>query len=93
MNEIEQECRKLKPDFMVYWRKDGTCLAFLSEDRRASQLNQHKMEHVGHFNDYFREHIRGSNGELERKGYSNGAVEMIEAASHALCGCVEYWIL
>lgn len=88
VNEIEQECRKLKPDFMVYG-EGWNMPSFLSEDRRASQLNQHKMEHVGHFNDYFREHIRGSNGELERKGYSNGAVEMIEAASHALCGCVD----
>ena len=88
LNDIVAQCRKIKPDFMIYG-EGWNMPSFLAPDIRASQQNQHKMNVVGHFNDFFRENIRGSNGELERKGYANGNLEFIEAAKHCLCGCVD----
>lgn len=88
MNEICEECKKLKPDFMIYG-EGWNMPSFLPEYDRASIQNQGRMKHIGHFNDFFREHVRGPNGELERKGYSSGAVEYIDAMQHCLSGCVD----
>ncbi|MDQ9745176.1 hypothetical protein RFY98_01175, partial [Acinetobacter baumannii] len=73
MNEISQVCKSIKPDFMIYG-EGWNMPSFVNEQLRASQFNQHKMKDVGHFSDRFREAIRGSNGELQRKGYASGKV-------------------
>lgn len=87
MNEIAKECRKLKPDFMIYG-EGWNMPSFVSEDLRASMQNQYKMPNVGHFNDRFRETCRGSNGDLEIKGYSNGETSLINMMETCLGGGV-----
>ena len=85
MNEIAEECRELKPGFMIYG-EGWNMPSFLPEDLRASQQNQYLMEHVGHFSDRFRDTIRGSNGELQHRGYSNGNTSHIESVLRVLAG-------
>ena len=51
--------------------------SFVAENLRASAQNQAQMPNVGHFSDRFREVIRGSNGELNRKGFSSGQSDLI----------------
>ena len=75
MNEISEECKKLKPDFMIYG-EGWNMPSFVAEEIRASQLNQAKMPHVGHFSDRFREVVRGSNDELSRKGFASGQADL-----------------
>ena len=75
MNEISEECKKLKPDFMIYG-EGWNMPSFVVEEIRASQLNQAKMPHVGHFSDRFREVVRGSNDELSRKGFASGQADL-----------------
>lgn len=76
MNDIAKECRKLKPDFMIYG-EGWNMPSFVPENLRASQLNQASMPNVGHFSDSFRETVRGSNGDLSKAGYSSGNFAMI----------------
>lgn len=76
MNEIASVCKKIKPDFMIYG-EGWNMPSFVSEDLRATQINQHKMPHIGHFSDSFRNVVRGSDGQLTQKGFSSGDTSMI----------------
>ena len=76
MNEIASVCKKIKPDFMIYG-EGWNMPSFVSEDLRATQKNQHKMPHIGHFSDSFRNVVRGSDGQLTQKGFSSGDTSMI----------------
>lgn len=76
MNEIASVCKKIKPDFMIYG-EGWNMPSFVSEDFRATQKNQHKMPHIGHFSDGFRNVVRGSDGQLTQKGFSSGDTSMI----------------
>ncbi len=76
MNDIAEMSKKLKPDFMLYG-EGWNMPSFVPEDIRASQQNQAKMPFIGHFSDAFRETVRGSNGDLDMPGYSNGDLGLI----------------
>lgn len=76
MNDIVKECRKIKPDFMIYG-EGWNMPSFVPEELRASQNNQAKMPHVGHFSDGFRNTVRGSNASLDQKGYASGDFSLI----------------
>ena len=76
MNEIAKECRKIKKDFMIYG-EGWNMPSFVHEDLRATQKNQAKMAHVGHFSDAFRDCIRGANGALNQKGFASGDTSLI----------------
>lgn len=76
MNEITTVCRKIKPDFMIYG-EGWNMPSFVPEELRASQNNQIKMPHVGHFSDGFRNTVRGSNASLDQKGYASGDFSLI----------------
>lgn len=89
INEIAKQCRAIKPDFMIYG-EGWNMPSFVSEELRASMLNQHKMPLVGHFSDRFREVCRGSNGDLEIAGYSNGNTDLLYDMEQALAAsCLE----
>lgn len=85
MNEVIQVCREIKPGFMIYG-EGWNMPSFLPEEIRASQQNQYKMEGIGHFSDRFRDTVRGSNSELQFKGYSNGNTSEIEKVMKVVAG-------
>ena len=91
MNNIAEMCRSMKPGFMIYgegWNMGS----YVPEYLRASQLNQEKMEHVAHFSDRFRELVRGSNGELMRKGFIGGKTdEIYEVKQCLMASCLDYY--
>lgn len=87
MNEIARITKEKKPDFMIYG-EGWNMPSFVPEDIRASQQNQQKMPQVGHFSDRFREVIRGSNGELERKGYASGDISKMGEARQVMMASV-----
>jgi pullulanase len=88
MNEIVAECRKIKPDFMVYG-EGWNMPSFVEEGLRATQINQAKMPEVGHFSDRFREIIRGSNNNLEQKGFASGRFDQMNDVMQVMCGSVK----
>ena len=83
MNELSNMCRTLKPGFLIYG-EGWNMPSFLPEEIRASQQNQSRMPYVGHFSDRFREVIRGSNSELQMRGYSNGNFSCIDSVLSVL---------
>ncbi len=91
MNELSEECRRIKPGFMIYG-EGWNMPSFLPENLRAAQQNQNQMPHVGHFSDRFRETIRGSNGDLVQKGYASGNLDKIAEAQAVMAGSCQDFV-
>ena len=87
MNAIEAQSKILKPDSMIIgegWNMPTS----LPEEIKANMGNQSKMPHIAHFNDFFREHVKGrtSTNEITMKGYCSGDVSFIDAMKAAMVG-------
>ena len=87
MNEVEALCKSIKPDAMVYgegWNMPTS----LPEHQKANRYNQHLMPNIGHFNDFFREHVKGktSHEEINVKGYCLGDTNYIQAMKACMLG-------
>lgn len=90
MNEIVQEAKQIKKDVMIYG--EGWNLpTYLSEDKKACISNNSKMLDVAHFNDYFRDSVKGKSGEEDSydKGYCTGDGEQAYAMASSLAGTVK----
>lgn len=87
MNMIVNEAKEIKPDCMVYG--EGWNLpTYLDEDKKACISNNYKMPEVAHFNDYFRDSIKGksSEGESYVRGYCTGDGDYVYSVASALTG-------
>lgn len=73
MNKIAKMCKELKPHFMIYGEGWNMPTA-LPNNIKAIQLNNHLMKDIAHFNDRFRDQIKGSTSDdnLKGKGYCSG---------------------
>ncbi|WP_304775211.1 type I pullulanase [uncultured Faecalibaculum sp.] len=90
MNEIAEECRKIKPGFMIYG-EGWNMPSFVPPEIRASQENQGKMPNVGHFSDRFRDIVRGSNGDLAQTGFASGNTAALGDVMNVMAAsCGEY---
>lgn len=88
MNLIVEECRKVNPDLMFYG-EGWNMPTILDDDEKASISNHLKLNHIGFFNDRFRNIIRGPNGAENyfEKGYSGGNTYLTGDAARVLLGC------
>lgn len=76
VNRIDEECKKIKNNFIVYgegWNMGDA----LSEDLRATLINAEKMPRIAMFNDYFRDTIIN---------YISGNDAIRQDVKNALCG-------
>lgn len=87
INEIAEMARSIKPDFMIYG-EGWNMPSFVPENLRASMNNQDKMPDTAHFNDRFRDIVKGNNNITEQAGFSNGDVSMIDVAGNAMKACM-----
>lgn len=71
MNAVVAAGRQLKPELMVYGEGWDLPTA-LNDDLKACQRNNAKMPQVAHFNDYFRDVVKGktSDFDVQAKGYA-----------------------
>lgn len=85
MNEIVSECKAIKPDCMFYG-EGWNMPTFLPEELKANQVNNASMPEVGHFNDYFRDRIKGNSNEnaVGEKGFCSGNTYLIEDSKSCL---------
>ncbi len=91
MNEVEELCHSIKPDFMIYG-EGWNMPSFVPEYLRASQNNQEKMPRIAHFSDRFREVFKGSNGQLDKKGYIQGSTDELEHVKQCMsASCLDYY--
>jgi len=87
MNIITKECKAIKPDALIFG--EGWNMPTILEDsHKAMMENQAKMPDIGHFNDFFRDHVKGktNENEISVKGYCTGDVAYQEAMKMALVG-------
>lgn len=87
MNTIDKELRKIKADIMLYG-EGWNMPTILDENLKAKRENQLEMPNIGHFNDFFRDHVKGrtSEDEITIKGYCTGDVNYQEAMKMCLVG-------
>jgi pullulanase len=87
MNAFENLARRMKPDCLIYgegWNMPTS----LPEELKANQSNQHRMPRVGHFNDFFRDHVKGKTtaDQINVKGYCLGDTSYLEAMKACMVG-------
>ncbi|MEF9968099.1 MAG: type I pullulanase, partial [Longicatena sp.] len=90
MNEIVRAAKKIKSNAMIYG--EGWNLpTYLSDENKACISNNAKMPEVGHFNDYFRDSIKGksSEGDSFLKGYCTGDGDLRFNVANSFTGNVK----
>jgi pullulanase len=87
MNLIDQKVRDIKPNALLYG-EGWNMPTILDEDKKAIKENQLDMPNIGHFNDFFRDHVKGrtAESEISVKGYCTGDVNYAEAMKMCLVG-------
>jgi pullulanase len=81
MHQIEQELKLINPNIMLYgegWNIPNT----MPRDTRANMNNQKQFKGYSHFNDQFRNHMKGTN----KFGYAMGNNEHFETLKNLLLG-------
>lgn len=89
MNAIYRRASSIKKDAMIYgegWDMPTT----LDGKKKASIMNQNVMPHIGHFNDYFRDVIKGKTSDDAKyaRGYATGDIGQGFSMLSALAGNV-----
>ena len=86
MNQIVREGRRLKPDLMVYGEGWDMPTA-LDSAQKACQRNNAQMPQIAHFNDVFRDVIKGrtSEYEVQARGYMTGNLYQCHEVPSCLC--------
>jgi pullulanase len=72
MNTLKQKLERYKKDVLVYG-EGWNMPTILNPDNMAHMYNPHLLFTIGHFNDKFREVIKGATFNLKHKGYSMGS--------------------
>lgn len=87
LNLIDQELRQIKGDIILYG-EGWNMPTILDEELKGTIANQHKMPNIGHFNDFYRDHVKGpsSEHEISVKGYCCGDVNYKDAMKMSLVG-------
>ena len=89
INSIYDECKKIKPDFIMYG-EGWDMPTVMPPQQRASMNNARMMPNIGFFNDRFRDISKGKTGhdELFIKGYLSGDTNYIDGFKHVYSGSV-----
>ena len=85
MNEIYRTARSIKPDVLIYGEGWDMPTAIPS-DIKARIYNQHRMPGIGHFNDTFRDIIKGRTSDDSKydRGYLTGNL----GSAFDMCGAL-----
>ena len=89
MNQIRKVAKNINPN--VFLHGEGWNMpTILPDEQKAMLSNQGKLEGIGQFNDFFREHVKGKSSEHEVmvKGFCTGDLNYIHAIPACLSGCV-----
>lgn len=89
INKIYVECRKIKPDIIIYG-EGWDMPTVMGQNQRASMNNAHLMPNIGFFNDRFRDITKGKTGheELQVRGYLTGDTNYMDGFKHVFSGSV-----
>ncbi len=87
INKVYEECHKIENSFMVYG-EGWNMPSLIPDEIKATQFNNAKMPKIGHFNDRFRDCIKGSTQQdnIQERGYATGNKEKSNLMMDLLCG-------
>ena len=87
MNLFQKELKKMKKCIMLYG-EGWNMPTFLDDAKKASIANQGKMPGIGHFNDYYRDVIKGKTSDDQKyeQGYLTGDIGAAFSTLAALSG-------
>lgn len=83
MKLVDAQAKTIDPSFVVYGEGWNMATA-LPENLRTTIQNNHQTPHIGFFNDFFRDTLRGTN-QIETKGYFSGDTYKTNDAMRAIC--------
>ncbi|RHW40792.1 type I pullulanase [Neobacillus notoginsengisoli] len=89
VNEVRQVCNHIKPGMLIIgegWELNTP----LPQGQKATIRNQHQLPCIGHFNDRFRDSIKGSTFNLYERGYALGNGTYTEQAKEAIAGSIGF---
>lgn len=89
MNEIHDAVKKIRPDAIIYG--EGWDMPTILDPRqKACIVNQDLMPEIGHFNDFFRDTVKGKTSDDQKyvRGYITGDMDMSFAMCSAISGNV-----
>ena len=89
MNQIRKTAQRINPN--VFLHGEGWNMpTILPDEEKAMLANQSKLDNIGQFNDFYREHVKGKSSEHEImvKGFCTGDLSYIHAIPACLSGCV-----
>lgn len=89
MNLVRDNLDKLERNIMLYGEGWDLSTA-LPKEKRAAQLNNHKMPRIGHFNDTLRDGVKGSVFFSDAKGFVNGKDGLEELIRKSIVGSIKY---
>ena len=85
MNAIRQMCDEIRPDVLLYgegWDMNTP----LMKEMKAGKFNAHRMRGIGHFNDTFRDTIKGHTFNHQDRGLALGAFSYAYIGKQVLGG-------
>lgn len=91
MNNLTDELKRRKPKFFVYGEGWHIPTGIPGENQ-TSIPNSFKADRIGHFNDAFRDILKGSTFDMGAKGYINGATDYVGGMFYALMGTSNEYI-
>jgi pullulanase len=89
MNEIRRKLEQIDPTILIIgegWDLNTP----LALEKKANIHNQQNLPRIGHFNDWFRDSIKGSTFNLYDKGYICGNENYYESAIEVMAGSIGY---
>ncbi|MCL2560351.1 MAG: type I pullulanase [Turicibacter sp.] len=85
MNEVRKICDAVDPNILLYG-EGWNIPVELPEHKRATLHNAHHMPRISHFNDTFRDVIKGSTFDHLERGLVLGNTGLIDKGKHLLAG-------
>ena len=85
MNEVRKICDAVHPEILLYGEGWNLPTA-LADEQKATLYNAHQLPRMAHFNDTFREVIKGPTFDYFKRGLTLGNMDLIETAQHVLAG-------
>jgi len=85
MNEVRKACDMISPEILLYG-EGWNIPTELPEERRATLYNAHLLPRISHFNDSFRDVIKGSTFDHWERGFALGNMDLMDKAMHVLAG-------
>lgn len=83
---IKEECQKIKKD-LVFYGEGWNIPTSYDENKLATIKNSSKLLDIGFFNDFYRDILRGSTFEKEKKGFVSGDLSYRYGLEFSFYGC------